>query len=242
MTRRVATASVTVALAGALTLAAADKPSGVPDGYRLLYQSDFSKPDALKGFAFPDPAAWRIADGGGTPVLEQHKGAKYTPPHRSPVNVCLIATKKFGDFVMDVECQQTSKEYGHRDMVFVYGFQSPGRYYYTHIATKVDDHANQVFIVNDAPRTKISRVTNAGNDWGPPGTWKTVRVARTVSDGTTRVYFGDPSRPIMEAKDATLGAGWVGFGTFDDTCKVRSVKVWGPSAEDATAPEFPRKK
>lgn len=219
-----------------LAVIAAEKPPvGVPEGYQLLYQSDFTMPDARKAFAFPDPAAWRITDDGGTLVLEQHKAAKYAPPYRSPFNFCLIRGQKFGDFVMDVECQQTSKEYGHRDMVFVYGYQSPSRYYYTHIATKTDDYANQCFIVHDAPRTKISTATNPGNDWGPHGTWKTVRIVRNATDGRTRVYFGDLTKPIMEAKDKTFAAGWVGFGSFDDTCKVRSVRVWGQSADPTPA-------
>ena len=34
------------------------------------------------------------------------------------------------------------KEYGHRDMVFVFGYQSPAKFYYVHIATKADPNAN----------------------------------------------------------------------------------------------------
>jgi len=167
----------------------------------------------------------------GKRFLEQFKNADYKPPHRSPTNFCLVAGTKVGDFVMDVEGQQTSKEYGHRDMVFVFGYQGPARYYYAHIATKGDDNANQVFVVNDAPRTKITKSGNAGNDWGGPDVWKTVRIERKVADGTIKVYFDDLSKPVMQAEDKTFGAGWVGFGTFDDTCRVRSVKVHAPTAE-----------
>ncbi len=222
---------------------AADEPAGVPAGYTLLYSQDFSKPDAIKDFAFPDPSAWRMASADGRPVLEQFRDAKYAPPHRSPVNFCLVNKLKFADFVMDVECQETAKEYDHRDMVFVFGYQGPAKFYYAHVASKTDDHANNVFLVNDAPRTKISTATNKGNDWGDKDrTWRTVRVERKASDGTVKVYFGDPTKPVMEAKDKTFGAGWVGFGTFDDTCRVRSVKVWAPSAEKSAPPPFPGKK
>jgi hypothetical protein len=230
-----------VALAVAPLALAADKPAGVPEGYKPLYSQDFTKGDAIKDFAFPDPSAWRMTEINGKRFLEQFQNARYDPPHRSPFNFCLIAGKKFGDFVMDVECQETAKESPHRDMVFVFGYQGPARFYYAHIASTADDHANQVFIVKDAPRTKISRVTNKGNNWGTDA-WRTVRVERKASDGTIKVYFDDLSKPVMEAEDRAFGAGWAGFGTFDDTCRVRKVTVYGPSAEDALAPEFARKK
>lgn len=215
-------------------LQAADQPSGVPADYKLLYSQDFSNPSAIKEFAFPDPAAWRLETVNGQSVLEQFQKAKYNPPHRSPGNFCLIADKQFGDFVMDVECQQTSKEYGHRDMVFVFGYQEPAKYYYSHIATKADDHANNIFIVNDKPRTKISTVTNAGNDWGAKDVWKKVRIVRDTKSGVVKVYFDDLTKPVMEAKDTTFGVGHVGFGTFDDTCRVRSVKVWSDKVTEPT--------
>lgn len=209
---------------------------------KLLYESDLTRPKAIDEFAFPDPTAWRIADVEGAKVLEQFRPAKYRPPFRSPTNFCLVEGKKFGDFVMDVECEQTSKEYGHRDMVFVFGFESPSKFYYAHIATKGDDHANQIFVVNDAARKKITSTGNAGNDWGKPGTWKKVRIERKLADGSIKVYFDDLTKPIMEATDKSFGAGHVGFGTFDDTCRVRKVAVRGPSAEDAPAPKFPEPK
>ena len=225
-------------LAALLLVTGVAQAADPPAGYTVRYEQTFASPESIKDFVFPDPAAWRLTEAGGKRVLEQFKNATYKPPHRSPTNFCLVAGQKFGDFVMDVEGQQTSKEYGHRDMVFVFGYQGPSKYYYTHVATKGDDHANQIFIVNDAPRIKITKAGNAGNDWGGPDVYKTVRVERKVADGTIKVYFDDMSKPVMEAKDATFGAGWVGFGTFDDTCRVRKVTVYAPSAEASGPPAF----
>lgn len=223
-----------------LLSALAAPPAGIPENYRLVYETKFDSPDVMKDFAFPDPKAWRLTEAGGQMVLEQHANAKYKPPHRSPGNFCLLATKSVGDFVLEVEGEQTSKEYGHRDMVFVFGYQGPAKYYYTHIATKGDDHANNIFIVNDAPRTKISTTTNAGNDWGPPGTYRKVRIQR--QGGEISVYFDDMTKPIMTAKSNVHGAGHVGFGTFDDTCRVRAVRLWSPDARDAAPPIFAKGK
>ena len=97
------------------------------------------------------------------------------------------------------------------------------------------------FIVHDAPRTKISTAANAGNDWGTDA-WRTVRVERKPTDGTVRVYFDDLTKPVMEASDKTFGTGWVGFGTFDDTCRIRKATVWAPAAEGGAKPAFAAKK
>jgi hypothetical protein len=210
--------------------------TGTPNTYTRQYEQDFSSPESLRDFAFPDPAAWRLTTVADRTVLEQHQQVKLTPPYRSPFNFCLIAGQKYGDFIMDVECQQTSREYGHRDMVFVFGYQDPARFYYAHIATKADDHAHQIFIVHEAPRTKITTRGHSGIDWGGPNDWKKVRVERKLDTGSIRIYFEDLTKPILEATDTRLGAGWLGFGTFDDTCRIRRVTIDAPNAEPAKSP------
>ena len=224
----------------ALAICTATLAADVPEGYKAVYQQDFAKPESINDFAFPDPAAWRMIEVDKKRALEQYQAAKYKPPFRSPENFCLIANKKVGDFILEVEGQQTSKEYGHRDMVFVFGYQNPSKYYYSHIATKGDDKANNIFIVNDAPRIKISKTTNAGNDWGTD-VYKTVRIERKVTEGTIKVFFDDMKKPVMTAEDKTHGPGWVGFGTFDDTCRVRSVKLYAPSVEEVAVKPFAKK-
>lgn len=231
-------AARTLALATALILSAVsvladEQPAGVPKAYKLLYSQDFDRPEAIKDFVLTDAAAWTVAGG----ALELTKQSAYKPPHRSPVNIALVKGKVFGDCVIEAECLQTGKEYGHRDMVFVFGYQSPAKYCYVHIATKADDHANNIFLVKDAPRVKIAKQANAGNDWGL-GVWHKVRIDRKASDGTVKVYFDDLAKPIMVAEDKTFGAGWIGFGSFDDTGKVRKVRVWGRSAENKVTPAF----
>jgi hypothetical protein len=58
-----------------------------------------------------------------------------------------------------------------------------------------------------------------------------VRLERVVSDGTIKLYFDDLSKPIMTARDDTFKAGYIGFGSFDDTGKIRSIRVWDPSVQ-----------
>lgn len=240
MSRGMKLLSCLLSLAAALPaiVHAEEKYPGIPDGYRVLYSQDFQDESALKDFAFTDASAWKVASADGKQTLELHKQSGYKPKHRSPFNIALLAGQKLGDCIIEVNCLQTGKEYGHRDMVVVFGFQDPSNFYYTHIATKADDHANNIFIVKDAPRLKISKESNAGNDWGL-NVWHKVRVERRVSEGTIRVFFDDMAKPIMVAEDKSFGAGWVGFGSFDDTGRIANIRIWGKEAAAEKAPAFP---
>lgn len=216
---------------------AEERPAGIPADYRLLYSQDFASPDAIKDFVMTDPSAWTVSTADGRSALELVKQSRYQPRYRSPFNIALVGGLVCGDCVIEADCLQTGKEYGHRDMVVVFGFQDPANYYYTHIATKADDHANQIFIVHQAPRLKISRQSNAGNNWGL-NVWHHVRVERSVTAGTIKVYFDDMSQPIMVAEDKSFGPGWIGFGSFDDTGKITNIKLWGQDAEKRPAKPF----
>lgn len=218
--------------------------TAVPRGYRLQYAQDFSSPAAREDFVFTDPAAWRWGNGEGEGdgddqvdgegqsggFLEQFQASKYKYEVRSPFNIALMRRAKFGSFVMDCELRQTGKEYGHRDMCVFFNLQDRSNFYYSHIATKTDDHAHNIFIVNDRPRTKISTRTTAGHDWSRHD-WHRVRVHRDLASGEIAIYVNDLDEPIMRASDTTFGAGYLGFGTFDDTGKVRRIRVYAPDTE-----------
>ena len=205
--------------------------------YRLQYEQSFGKAGALEDFAASDPQVWRIASTNDGHMLELFGQSRYQPPVRSPVNLALIRDRIFGDFVLECDLMQTGREYGHRDMCLFFGFESPSRFYYAHIATAADDHAHNIFVVNDQPRTKIANETTKGVNWGL-NVWHRVRVERTIGDGMIKVYFDDLKRPIMVAQDRTFGAGYIGFGSFDDTGMIANIRIWGPKVETKPGPLF----
>ncbi len=209
--------------------ATAAEPLGspLPANYRLLYEQNFTDASALNDFIFSDPAAWRVTQTEGRPGLELVQQSQYTPRVRSPFNIALIAGKRFGDFVLEAELVQTGREYGHRDMCLFFGAKDPANFYYVHLATAADEHAHNVFIVNDEPRIKIAKETTAGVNWGL-GVWHKVRLERTLADGAIRVFFDDLAKPIMVATDTHFDYGLIGFGSFDDTGKVTHVRIWEP--------------
>lgn len=215
-----------------------EQASPAPEGYKLVYDQPFEAEGVLKHFVFSDPAAWKLEKTGDRLALDLFQQSKYSPKHRSPLNIALLNGPHVGDFVLEVEMQQTGKEYGHRDMCLYFGFQDPDHLYYVHIATKTDAHAHNIFIVNDAPRLKISEKTTEGFDWGKPGAWHTVRLVREASTGKIEVYIDKGAEPIMTATDKTFGAGWLGFGSFDDTGLVDDIRLWSPDVEEKEVPYF----
>ncbi|WP_215226225.1 hypothetical protein [Echinicola shivajiensis] len=207
----------------------------IPQNYKLLYEQDFSTENTLEEFESTDDKAWKISD----QSLETYKAANYEPKARSPFNIAIIKDLKFGSFIMEADLQQTGKEYGHRDLCLFFGMESPSNFYYTHIATKPDAHAHNIFLVNDEPRKAIGQWVNAGIDWGKTNEWHKVRVERNIESGSIKIFFDDMENPIMVAKDIHFDYGHIGFGTFDDTGKFDNIKIWGPDLAPQQDSFFP---
>ena len=178
-----------------------------------VYATDFEK--GADEWKFVDEG-WKVKESGSSKVLSQHiKKSNYEPKVRSPRHIALLKGKTVTDFQLDVRVLSTHKDYNHRDACLFFGYQSPTQFYYVHLGKKTDPHANQIFIVNNADRTKISLTTTAGTDWDDQ--WHNVRITRNVTTGEIRVFYDDMSKPVMTAVDKTFAWGQVGLGSFDDT-------------------------
>jgi hypothetical protein len=203
----------------ALGLARAD------DKLPLIFEDDFSK--GADRWQPSDPRAWKVIDTKKGKAYSQFKQSKYKPPHRSPLNFALIKDVIVGDFILEAKAQSTVKDYNHRDLCLFFGYQGPAKYYYAHLAKKTDDRANQVFLVNEADRKKISTRTTPGTKWTEG--WHHLKVVRKAADGSIAVYFDDMKTPVMTATDRTFTWGRVGLGSFDDTGNWRE-GGWGHSS------------
>lgn len=209
--------------------ALADRPAHVPEGFSLQWQPNFDDDGILQQLEFTDAKAWRPNKHEGRAVLELVGNSRYTSKVRSPSSIALLTTRRFGDFLLEAELLQTGRDYGHRDLCLFFGFQDPGHYYYVHFASKTDPEANQIFIVNEKPFTKISTKTTAGSHWGQ-NQWHRVRVQRIGNK--ISVWFDDMTTPAMLAEDASFGAGYLGFGSFNDSGMFAQVRVWAPAVEE----------
>lgn len=196
----------------------------------LIYDEDFSTGAA--NWEPTDATAWNIKKTDKGNVYSQHKKrSNYNPPHRSPYNISLLKDIHVGDFILDAKVLSTHPDYGHRDVCLFFGYQDPAHFYYVHLGKKADDHANQIFIVNESPRKKISLKSTDGTNWDDK--WHNIRIVRKTGDGTIKVYYDDMETPVMIAKDTAFKWGRVGIGSFDDTSDwaqvtLRGVKVDKP--------------
>jgi hypothetical protein len=201
-----------------------------PDDLPVVFSEDFEA--GASKWEPTDPTAWKVKETKDGNVYSQFvKRSKYEPPHRSPYNISLLKDVVVGDFVLDAKVLSTHPDYGHRDVCLFFGYQDPAHFYYVHLGKKADDHANQIFIVNDKPRTKISTKTTPGTNWDDK--WHAVRIVRRAAAGTIEVYFDDMKSPIMTAKDDTFPSGRIGLGSFDDTgdwddLRLRGVRIQKP--------------
>jgi hypothetical protein len=172
-----------------------------------------------------DDKAWKVVKTDKGSYYNQFQNSHYKPPHRSPLNIALIKDVQVLNFIFEADVLSTGKDDPHRDMCLFFGYQDSAHFYYCHIAKKADDHANQIFIVNAADRSKISTKSTDGTPWDDK--WHHVKVVRTVSDGKIEIYFDDMKAPIMTATDKTFQWGQVGVGSFDDSGNWKEVTLRG---------------
>lgn len=199
-----------------------------PEGYALVFEDDFSK--GMDRWAPTDPKAWKVVEEEGNPVLAAVRPSSYEPAVRSPQTIAWVKGLDAGDFVLEVDAKQTGREYGHRDLCFFFGKQDDTHFYYVHLATAADEHANSIFLVNGAPRISIAKERTQGTAWGS-GVWHKVRIQRTIADGRIEVYFDNWDKPVMVAEDKTFASGTIGLGSFDDIGRFDNVRVWTPQAK-----------
>lgn len=226
--RRRTLSAVVLALSGGAC--AATEPSPAPPGFELLSALDFEQDGDGGEFLVSDPNAWRVDREGRNGFLELFSQSAYLPQHRSPLGVALLAGPVVGDFVLEVDVQQTGRDYDHRDLCVFFGVQDPDHYYYAHLATRADDSAHHIQIVDGADRRPVTTSRTFGVDWGR-GEWRHLRVVRELRNGRVRVWFGDGPEPVLEARDVTFGPGWVGLGSFDDTGRFDNLRLWAPTFE-----------
>ena len=229
--------SAVAAVCGLMNVGSAEAAEGLKRvdagaaGLPLLFFDDFESGKADQ-WAPGDANAWAVYTVGGSKVYSQFRASQVKNPVRSPFNRSLIKDVTVGSFALDVRLQSTIKDYPHRDLCLFFGYQDPAHLYYVHLGKKMDAHANNIFIVNNKPRLKISKTTTAGTDWDDK--WHHARVVRDVDSGTISVYFDDMTKPVMTAVDTTFSWGQVGLGSFDDTGNFDEVYLFGDAVKPGT--------
>lgn len=193
------------------------------DMKKPIFQENFEQ--GSERWEMTDSSAWDVSkDDKGNSLLCLTGSSKYEPAVRSPKSIALIKDVEFEDFTLTVRAKQTGKEYGHRDLCFFFGYQDPTHFYYVHIATKVDEHAHSIFLVNNQPRVSIAKERTKGVDWTQD--FHQITIIRDTKSGKIEVYYDDLEKPIMVTEDKTFIRGRIGLGSFDDTGCFDDLKIW----------------
>lgn len=192
-------------------------------GLKPVYLQNFDDPKAIGDFEFSDYSIFSLGEEDGMGFSLQASGeSSYKPPVRSPRVIALLSDRIFGNFTLQADIMQTGKEYGHRDMCIFFDVKDASHFYYAHVASIPDKVAHTIHIVDGRDRTSIATYRSDGVEWGK-NTWHRVKLVRKM-DGPIKIYFD--GKLIMEANDSTFGAGYIGFGSFDDEGKIDNIKIY----------------
>ena len=152
------TALALVAVANVLV--ADEKPKDSSRDWPVIFKDDFET-DPFPRWEPAAKEAWKHEDTDHSKVFHQFQDVRVKTPVRSPFNRNVAKDVIVGDLQLDVDFQTTKESYPHRSLCLFFGYQDPAHMYYVHFGQRTDDHANNIFIVNDKDRVKVSTKTTA---------------------------------------------------------------------------------
>jgi hypothetical protein len=183
---------------------------------------DLGAPDALTMFTLDGSGTWEIKD----KMLVLAKAGTPGGPIRRPSALAVLQSEPFVRATVQVEMRSTApEEVKNRDLEIIFGYESPRRFYYIHLAGITDANHNGIFLVDNKDRRRIDDGTAAPqlND----REWHRVRLERDGDSGRIDVFVDGSEHPALHATDTSIRAGRVGLGSFEDTGEFRRFGVAG---------------
>ncbi len=172
-----------------------------------------------------------LSDGSGDWILSEESlvlKTAGTPSGliRRPASVALLKNHLFGDVVIEGELRSSADPSVTRaDLLLLFGYQSPTRFYYVHLSGITDGVHNGIFVVDDEDRRRIDDGSAAPQL--ADREWHHVRLERDPSSGRIAVFVDGADEPALVATDHTFASGAIGFGSFDDTGAFRRIVIRG---------------
>jgi hypothetical protein len=227
-----------IGVALAVLAACTDKPSSEPTALATTSDPDIVFEDTFETNPFDrwEPvtkSAWKWEKGGKTEkgeqtgqsgVFDQFKNVDPKEAVRAPFNRNIAKGVVVGTFQFEAGVQSTARDYEHRDVCVIFGYQDPAHMYYVHLGKVTDKNSNGIFLVNGKDRVKISSPDVPGTPWD--SNWHYVRIVRSAKTGLIEVFFDDMDTAVMSVVDKTFTSGGIGIGTFDDTARFDDVYVY----------------
>jgi hypothetical protein len=214
--RRHSLALTTALVAGltGFTLQAAQKP--------FSSRPDLAAPDALTRFTLDGSGTWEVRDR----MLVLAKAGTPGGPIRRPSALAVLKSDPLVRATVQVEMRSTAPEdVKNRDLEIIFGYESPTRFYYVHLAGITDANHNGIFLVDNKDRRRIDDGTAVPQL--KDREWHRVRLERDGTTGRIEIFVDGAAQPALRATDTTIEVGRVGLGSFDDTGEFRRFSVSG---------------
>ncbi|WP_083259486.1 PQQ-dependent sugar dehydrogenase [Cellulosimicrobium cellulans] len=174
------------------------------------------------------PSKWQFP---GEEVVLAEAGTDPDDGIRRPFEYAVLTEgPELGSFALDAEVRlDAPASVNNRDVIVVFGWQSDTQYYYAHLSQDNTIYAhNGIFKVDGRDRERIDDQWD-GTVGAPPAVtdeeWHDVRVVRCADSGDVAVYVDGLDTPLLTANDTTFATGRVGFGSFDNTGRIRDLTV-----------------
>ncbi|WP_152189133.1 PQQ-dependent sugar dehydrogenase [Georgenia satyanarayanai] len=192
-----------------------------------------SETDLMAGenWAPRTPSKWEFP---GDQIVLTEVGDNPNDGIRRPFEYAVLDGREYGSVQIDAEVRlDAPSSVNNRDIIIVFGWQSDTEYYYAHISQDNAIYAhNGIFKVDNKDRERIDDQWD-GSIGAPPAItdeeWHDVRVVHCAGTGEIAVWVDGDDTPLMTATDTTFDSGQIGFGSFDNTGRMRDLVVSVPA-------------
>ena len=173
-------------------------------------------------WSVPVASDWVIEQQGGVPVLRLRQNRGPLPGPRRPIQFVLAQMPDVGGVTVAADVMPLG-----RSLLIVFAYRDAAHFDYAHLSTDTGEaqpYHNGIFHVYGGERVRISPERGpaafaAGNRWYH------VTLTRDSATGAVRVNVDGKAIPALEAVDASLGAGKIGLGSFDETAQFKNVRI-----------------
>jgi hypothetical protein len=205
---------VILAALAAGSLAAAAKPT--------ILHPDLGSARRITNWTLDGSGTWDVADG----TLRLTGAGIPGGPIRRPAALAILKSAPFTKVTIEADIKSTAPvDLPVRDVELVFGYESPTRFYYVHLAGITNAVHNGIFLVADADRRRLDQPTSVPQM--KDQAWHRVRLERDPATGRIQIFMDGAAAPVLEATDTTIAAGRIGFGSFDETGEFRKITVTG---------------
>jgi len=204
-----------------------NEPSEQWKGLPLLVSDDFEDGNA-QGWQPNIPEHWEVAEEKGSLV---YRLIAPGPPGkvRAPTSWSVLNNFDVTSFIFTgrIKCN-TEVANVYRDVDVIFHYQDPTHFYYIHFSALSDEVHNIIGLVNGQDRVKINHEP-AGQSIPRmiDQEFHDFKVTCNAETGEIKAYLDDMKTPVLIATDKTLGHGYVGLGSFDDTGSFDNISLWG---------------